>query len=236
MTAADLRTRLAAGESVLMPGVWDAITAKLAAEAGFATVFLSGYAVSGTLLGVPDFGLLTQTEMAEVARRVCRAVPGVNVVVDADTGYGNPLNTIRTVELWSHACASGEFLPDTGLDVGQRFQSLVGRWRAVAGDENGTGAHGLFTVSEPAPTRHRADPLTELERCQAPAAVKRTPLVIPACAGMTKFQPSRRNAGNKITSRMLGESVSSIIKRSMTMPQPPVGGMPYSSARMKSAS
>ena len=44
MTAADLRTRLAAGESVLMPGVWDAITAKLAAEAGFATVFLSGYA------------------------------------------------------------------------------------------------------------------------------------------------------------------------------------------------
>lgn len=112
MTAADLRARLAAGESVLMPGVWDAITAKLGAEAGFPTVFLSGYCVSGTLLGVPDFGLLTQTEVAEVARRVCRAAPGLNVVVDADTGYGNPLNTIRTVELWEHAGASGMFLED----------------------------------------------------------------------------------------------------------------------------
>jgi 2-methylisocitrate lyase-like PEP mutase family enzyme len=112
VTAADLRARLAAGERVLMPGVWDAITAKLAAESGFATVFLSGYCVSGTLLGVPDFGLLTQTEMAEVARRVCRAAPGLNVVVDADTGYGNPLNTIRTVEMWEHAGASGMFLED----------------------------------------------------------------------------------------------------------------------------
>ena len=55
-----------------MPGVWDALSAQLAAEAGFDTVFLSGYCVSGTLLGLPDFGYLTQTEMAEVARRVCR--------------------------------------------------------------------------------------------------------------------------------------------------------------------
>ena len=64
------------------------------------------------MLGAPDFGLLTQTEMAEVARRVCSAVPGTNVVVDADTGYGNPINTIRTVELWEHAGASGMFLED----------------------------------------------------------------------------------------------------------------------------
>jgi methylisocitrate lyase len=95
-----------------MPGVWDALSARLAAQAGFATVFLSGYAVSGTLLGLPDFGYLTQGEMAEVARRVCAANPGVDVVVDADTGYGNPLNTIRTVELWQQAGASGLFLED----------------------------------------------------------------------------------------------------------------------------
>jgi 2-methylisocitrate lyase-like PEP mutase family enzyme len=75
-------------------------------------VFLSGYCVSGTLLGAPDFGLLTQTEMAEVARRVCTANPGLNVVVDADTGYGNPINTIRTVELWEQAGAAGMFLED----------------------------------------------------------------------------------------------------------------------------
>jgi 2-methylisocitrate lyase-like PEP mutase family enzyme len=112
MGAADLGARLARGESVLMPGVWDALSARLAAQAGCSTVFLSGYCVSGTLLGAPDFGLLTQTEMAEVARRVCTANPGLNVVVDADTGYGNPINTIRTVELWEQAGAAGMFLED----------------------------------------------------------------------------------------------------------------------------
>lgn len=107
-----MRQRLSTPESVLMPGVWDALTARLGAQAGFSTVFLSGYCVSGTLLGLPDFGYLTQTEMAEVARRVCAANPGLDVVVDADTGYGNPLNTIRTVELWQQAGASGLFLED----------------------------------------------------------------------------------------------------------------------------
>lgn len=107
-----LRARLAAGESVVMPGVWDALSSKLATAAGFSTVFLSGYCVSGTQLGVPDYGYLTQTEQAEVARRVCAAVPDTLVVVDADTGYGNPLNTIRTVSLWEHAGAAGLFLED----------------------------------------------------------------------------------------------------------------------------
>ena len=75
-----LRDRLARGESVLMPGVWDALTARLAQQAGFATVFLSGYCVSGTLLGLPDFGYLTQTEMAEVARRIHAANPDLMMV------------------------------------------------------------------------------------------------------------------------------------------------------------
>ncbi len=112
MDGDDLRRRLATGEPVLMPGVWDALSVKLAAEAGFDTVFLSGYCVSGTQLGLPDFGYLTQGEMAEVARRVCRAAPATMVVVDGDTGYGNPLNTIRTVELWESAGATGIFLED----------------------------------------------------------------------------------------------------------------------------
>lgn len=112
MNGDDLRDRLSAGEAVLMPGVWDALSALLAAEAGFPTVFLSGYAVSGTLLGLPDVGHLTQTEMAEVARRVCAAIPGTAVVVDADTGYGNARNVVRTVELWEAAGAAGLFLED----------------------------------------------------------------------------------------------------------------------------
>jgi len=112
MSGTSLRQRLSAGQPVLMPGVWDALSARLGEQAGFGTVFLSGYCVSGTLLGLPDFGYLTQTEMAEVARRVCAANPALDVVVDADTGYGNPLNTIRTVELWQQAGASGIFLED----------------------------------------------------------------------------------------------------------------------------
>lgn len=95
-----------------MPGVWDALSARLAAEAGFATVFLSGYCVAGTLLGAPDVGLLTQVEMADAARRVHAAVPDVALVVDADTGYGGAANVARTVELWESAGAAGLFLED----------------------------------------------------------------------------------------------------------------------------
>ena len=112
MDGATLRSRLAAGETVLMAGCFDALSAKLAAAAGFETMFLSGYATSATLLGLPDFGYLTQTEIAEVARRVCSTVPEVSVVVDGDTGYGNPLNTIRTVDLYEAAGAAGIFLED----------------------------------------------------------------------------------------------------------------------------
>ena len=112
MNGDDLRTRLATGEPVLMPGVWDALSARMAARAGFEVVFISGYCTSGTQLGLPDFGYLTQTEISETARRVCRSVPSTAVVVDGDTGYGNPLNVIRTVELFEAAGAAGMFLED----------------------------------------------------------------------------------------------------------------------------
>src|SRR3954452_15407673 len=112
MNGDDLRNRLATAEPVLMPGVWDPLSARLAARAGFGTVFVSGYAVAGTLLGRPDVAALTQTEMAAVATRVCPAVPDTMVVVDADTGYGNALNVQRTVELWEAAGAVGLFLED----------------------------------------------------------------------------------------------------------------------------
>jgi methylisocitrate lyase len=112
MNGSDLRARLASGRPVLMPGVWDALSARLAATAGFDTVFISGYATAGTQLGLPDFGYLTQTEISEVARRVCRAIPETMVVVDGDTGYGNALNTIRTIQLYEDAGAAGIFLED----------------------------------------------------------------------------------------------------------------------------
>ena len=112
MNGHDLRARLDTGAPVLMPGVWDALSARMAHQTGHEVAFLSGYSVSATLLGLPDFGYLTQMEMAEVARRVCQAAPELMVIVDADTGYGNSLNTIRTVELWEAAGATGMFLED----------------------------------------------------------------------------------------------------------------------------
>ena len=69
----------------------------MAERVGFQLIFVSGYAVSATLIGEPDFGLLTQSEVIDRARRICRSV-NIPVIVDADTGYGNPLNVVRTVQ------------------------------------------------------------------------------------------------------------------------------------------
>lgn len=105
-----IREAVSAG-TVLMPGVYDALTARIASRVGFEVLFISGYSVSAARLGEPDFGLLTQTEMAEAARAVCR-VATAPVIVDADTGYGNPLNVIRTVQDLQDAGAAGVFLED----------------------------------------------------------------------------------------------------------------------------
>ena len=113
MTTSDaLRARLANGESVLMPGVWDPLSALLAERAGFSTLFLSGFAVAGTMLGVPDIGILGQQDVADTARRVCAAVPAVSVVVDADTGYGDDEVVAQTTALWEEANAAAMFLED----------------------------------------------------------------------------------------------------------------------------
>ena len=97
--------------AIVFPGVYDTLSAKLAARAGFPMAFISGYSVSATAIGEPDLGLLTQTEIVERARRVCRSVE-IPIIVDADTGYGNPLNVIRTVRELIDAGAAGCFLED----------------------------------------------------------------------------------------------------------------------------
>src|SRR5438093_4994916 len=111
MTGAQRIRELVEADTVLMPGVYDALTARIAARVGFDIVFISGYSVSAVRLGEPDFGFLTQTEMADVARAVCRT-SNAPVIVDADTGYGNPLNVIRTVADLQDAGAAGVFLED----------------------------------------------------------------------------------------------------------------------------
>lgn len=97
--------------TLVFPGVYDALGAKLVERAGFPLTFISGYSVAASQLGLPDFGLLTQTEMVAVAKRVCNAV-AIPVIIDADTGYGNALNVIRTVDDLIDAGAAGMFLED----------------------------------------------------------------------------------------------------------------------------
>src|ERR671931_416277 len=112
MTTPAQRIRdLVARDTVLMPGVYDAITARIAARLGFEVVFVSGYSVSAARLGEPDFGFLTESEMADAARAVTR-VSSAPVIVDADTGYGNALNVMRTVTDFQDAGAAGVFLED----------------------------------------------------------------------------------------------------------------------------
>lgn len=96
---------------LLAPGVYDALSAKMGRRAGFEALFISGYSVAASALGEPDVGLLTQTEMIEAARRVCRSVD-CPVIVDADTGYGGAINVIRTVRELIGAGAKGCFLED----------------------------------------------------------------------------------------------------------------------------
>jgi methylisocitrate lyase len=96
---------------LVMPGVYDALSAKIAARSGFEVIFITGYSLSASLLAQPDFGLITQTEVIEAARRIC-AVAGIPVIVDADTGYGNAVNVMRTVDDLLRAGAAGMFLED----------------------------------------------------------------------------------------------------------------------------
>ncbi len=106
-----LRELLAAPEPVLAPGAYDALTARLVEEAGFSCVYMTGFGTAASLLGRPDIGLLTGTEMVDNARRIVGAV-GVPVIADADTGYGNPLNVIRTVTDYERAGVAGVHLED----------------------------------------------------------------------------------------------------------------------------
>ena len=106
-----IRQALHAQGQLIMPGVYDALSAKIAARAGFEVIFITGYSLSATLLGEPDFGLLTQSEVVGAAQRIC-AVVDTPVIVDADTGYGNAINVMRTVQDLIRAGGAGMFLED----------------------------------------------------------------------------------------------------------------------------
>jgi methylisocitrate lyase len=98
-------------EILVMPGVYDALSAKIAEQVGFKAIFQTGYGTSASILAMPDFGFLSMTETVESARRITRAV-NIPLIVDVDTGYGNPLTIWKLVNDLLKIGASGIFLED----------------------------------------------------------------------------------------------------------------------------
>ena len=107
-----LRELLAQPNVEIMPGCYDALSAKLVADAGYKVTFMSGFAVSAARLGLPDTGLISFTEMLDSLRNCCAAAGKVPVIGDGDTGYGNALNVQRTVVEYARAGAACVMIED----------------------------------------------------------------------------------------------------------------------------
>ena len=126
-----LRELLGGTGIVVAPGAYDALSARLIEEAGFRAVYMTGFGTAASLLGRPDIGLVSGSEMIDNARRIagCVAVP---VIADADTGYGNPINVIRTVRDYERAGVAGIHLEDQVMP--KRCGHLSGKALVPVGD------------------------------------------------------------------------------------------------------
>lgn len=109
--ASVLRRLLAGPEFLVLPGVYDALTAKIAARNGFKCLVMGGYSIAASRLGQPDVGYLTMTEMAQALQMICEAV-ALPVMADGDTGYGNALSVRRTVQEYEKAGAAAILFED----------------------------------------------------------------------------------------------------------------------------
>jgi 2-methylisocitrate lyase-like PEP mutase family enzyme len=113
MTLANDLRRLLAGPDVLtVPTCFDALSARLGLQAGFPVGFMSGFGVAATRLGMPDAGLISFTEMVDQLRSICNATPGLPMIGDGDTGYGNAMNVRRTVIEYAKAGAACIMIED----------------------------------------------------------------------------------------------------------------------------
>ena len=106
-----LKRLIQAKEILVMPGVYDALSAKIAEQCGVKAVQVTGYGLAGSNLGLPDVGIMTKTQMVELVRNICNAV-SIPVMADGDTGFGNAINLYYAVKEFEAAGAAGINLED----------------------------------------------------------------------------------------------------------------------------
>ena len=141
-----LKASETSGETLLVPGCYNAMSAKVLEQAGFPAVYMTGYGTSLSLLGMPDAGFATMSEMHLNARYIAGAI-SVPVIADADNGYGNALNVIRTVKEYIQTGVAGIHLEDQSLPkrcghvAGRQvvpLEEAVGKIRAAADARDAT--------------------------------------------------------------------------------------------------
>jgi 2-methylisocitrate lyase-like PEP mutase family enzyme len=210
----DLIARLG---TVIFPGAYDALSAKLAEQAGFELLFISGYSVSASRLGEPDFGLVTQSEMAEAARSVCRSVR-VPVIVDADTGYGNALNVIRTVKELIDAGAAGMFLEDQlwpkrcGHMKGKKIVPLEEYLSKIRAAVDARGARDFFIVAR-TDARQAAGMDEAVRRVQAARDAGADAAFVEAPGSIEELEEVARRVRGPLVANMLERGVTPLLTR-----------------------
>ncbi len=107
-----LRELLAGPGLIVAPGAYDALSARLIAQAGFSVVYMTGFGTAASVLGQPDVGLLTMSEMVSRAAALAAVVGDLPLIADADTGYGNPINVRRTIHEYERAGVAGLHIED----------------------------------------------------------------------------------------------------------------------------
>lgn len=178
--AAQLRKLMLEPGLITMPCCWDALSARMIEQAGFPLTFMSGFAVSGARLALPDTGLISYGEMVDVGRTICDAV-SIPVFGDGDTGYGNPMNIKRTVKGYAAAGFAGIMLEDQvapkrcghtkGKHVVSRKQALTRLLAAVNAREELQANGGDIVIMARTDAR-TTDGLDEaIERCKAFAEI-----------------------------------------------------------------
>src|SRR6266700_1399830 len=115
-TTTRLRELLAGADLIVAPGAYDALSARLIAQAGFPAVYMTGFGTAASVLGQPDVGLLTMSEMVSRAAAISAVIASVAgdlpLIADADTGYGNPINVRRTIHEYESAGVAGLHIED----------------------------------------------------------------------------------------------------------------------------